>query len=135
MPEQKWNELHEYARTRLRSEALGLLDSSDPQERKTGALICGQEKLTEAIPKLQFLLGDRSWFTQGSGGSQTIVFYVRQSAKQALEAMGETVAGVVTQLPVEGHLKYDQSQGRYVVVGENEVNQARPDQSPPTSKP
>ncbi|MDP8235302.1 MAG: hypothetical protein P9M08_02860 [Candidatus Erginobacter occultus] len=111
----EWKELVNYREAELARRAIRMLDSEEEPERKTGALICGQEKLTEAIPQLRKLLADPGWFQRGSGKTGTIVLYVRESAREALEAMGERVDGVTTRLPVEGHLRCDRATGRFYV--------------------
>jgi len=113
--EQKWKTLEEYREKALAEHAIQILSSADAHDRKTGALVCGQEKLTRAIPKLRRLLADRAWFTLSSGTESTIVLYARQAAKGALEAMGQRVGKVVTTLPVQGHLRFDPATSRYVV--------------------
>ena len=95
----------------LTKTVLLMLCSEEANDRKTGALLCGQEKLPEAIPALKKLLSDPAWFMRGS----TIILYVREAAKVALESMGACPDGVVTRLPEKGHLKIDKDTGRYIV--------------------
>lgn len=112
--EQKWKRLEEYRQTELKKQTIRLLSSADPFSRKTGAMVCGQEKYTDTVPMLRTLLKDRSWFTtMGAGRPSMIVLYVRQAAKQALEAMGEKVANVITELPEAGHLRVDRKTQKY----------------------
>ena len=113
--EQEWKEMVAFRNNKLAEKAINLLRSKDSYELQTGALICGQEKLTQAIPALRKLLDDQSYFTQTSRDKTNIILYVRQASKSALEAMGEDAGNVVTELPEEGHLKYDNSAGRYVI--------------------
>ncbi len=97
--EKEWQSLVEYRQEILAKHAIRLLGSKEPSERKTGALLCGQEKLTEAIPSLQKLLTDDASFSTNVPKEWTRVYFVRKAAKEALEAMGEKVEGVVTQEP------------------------------------
>lgn len=99
MPEKKWRDLHDHGRARVRKVAIELLASQDPQKRATGALVCGQERVSDAIPGLRRLLDDKEFFTTNVPKEWTRVYFVRKAAKEALETMGEKVAGVVTDEP------------------------------------
>ena len=99
MPEKKWTKLHEFGRTQLQKHAIRLLASKDAQQRKTGAMICGQEKLTEAIPALRELLNDEASFSTNVPEEWTRLYFVRKAAKDALEAMGQEVKGVIVEEP------------------------------------
>jgi hypothetical protein len=84
----------------ISQKAIELLDSSDPKERQTGAIVCGQMNIRTAIPKLKELLSDDSCYWQQSGDSPWItVYFVRKAAKEALEAMDEDVSGIIVEEP------------------------------------
>jgi hypothetical protein len=98
MPETEWKAIHDFADKKIRKDILALLDSKDASQRKTGASICGQMKITLAIPRLKELLKDDQYYESTSMFiSWTRVYYVRKAAKDALEAMGEKVEGVVVE--------------------------------------
>ncbi|HOX57823.1 MAG TPA: hypothetical protein PLC99_13125 [Verrucomicrobiota bacterium] len=83
----------------FRKRAVELLASKEPVERETGALAVGQMKIREAIPALRALLEDDSYVSvYPSEGKPHREYYVRKAAKTALEAMGEQVTGVETQV-------------------------------------
>ncbi|HOX47513.1 MAG TPA: hypothetical protein PK668_28220 [Myxococcota bacterium] len=83
----------------FRTRGVELLASKEPVERETGALATGQLKVREAIPALKALLQDDSYVSvYPSEGKPHREYYVRQAAKTALEAMGEQVTGVETQV-------------------------------------
>jgi hypothetical protein len=95
MSETEWKAIHDFSDKKIRKDGLALLDSKDASERKIGASICGQMKITSAIPRLKELLKDDQYCESTSTLiSWTRVYYVRKAAKDALEAMGETVKGV-----------------------------------------
>lgn len=88
----------------LRKQAQELLESDTPSERQTGAIVCGQMSLRDAIPKLRDLLDDDSHMLRGADGPDghmkwTKMYYVRKAAKEALEAMGEKVEGIILETP------------------------------------
>ncbi|HOX47315.1 MAG TPA: hypothetical protein PK668_27225 [Myxococcota bacterium] len=86
----------------FRTRAVELLASKEPVERETGALAVGQMNIREAIPALRTLLQDDSYVSvYPSEGKPHREYYVRQAAKAALEAMGEQVTGVETQVEFE----------------------------------
>jgi hypothetical protein len=97
MPEAEWKAIHDFADTKIRKEGRALLDSKDASERKSGVLLCGQLKITSAIPRLKELLKDDQYYGTGLFTSWTRVYYVRKAAKDALEAMGEEVKGVTVE--------------------------------------
>lgn len=86
---------------KLETLVVSKLASKDGRERKTGALIAGQESIRKAIPRLKELLMDASSFIRISAGVQTTIYFVRKAAKEALEAMGETVGSIVVEEPVK----------------------------------
>lgn len=89
MPKKKWDALHSFAEGQVKEHALRLLDSGDAEERKTGALVCGQEKIVEAIPRLKELLADSKYYTTNIPRKWTRVYYVRKAAEEALKILGE----------------------------------------------
>ena len=101
--------------------------SPNPEDRKTGAMICGQLMIREAIPRLRELLQDRSDHQVMGGPYEelTIVLHVPKAAKQALEKLGQETGLVSTELPGRGHLKYDEWRGEYVVVFDDDENNPR----------
>ncbi len=85
-----------YAKKKTRGIALSLLDSNDAHERSTGALICGQLKIRQAIPRLKELLSDSRYHVEHSGfGPYRNVYYVRKRAAEALQGMGVEVREVI----------------------------------------
>ena len=77
---------------------MALLDSKNASERTTGAAICGQLKIKSAIPRLKDLLKDDQYSLSVSSLISERRFYdVRKAARDALEAMGEKVKGVVVE--------------------------------------
>lgn len=64
-------------------------------DRETGAMICGQLRLTNSIPRLIALLADDAYTTVGSGDKWRRVYFVRKAARDALAAMGHAVENVV----------------------------------------
>ena len=99
--EQEWQSMVEYRRDKLATHAFRMLESDEAGDRKTGALICGQEKLTDAIPALRKLLDDEASFKTNVPKEWTRVYFVRKAAKEALEAMGQTVQGITVEEPDE----------------------------------
>lgn len=99
--ESEWKELVEYRQRTLATHAIGMLESDSARDRKVGALVCGQAKLADAIPKLSKLLDDQAYISTNVPKPQTRVYFVRKAAKEALHAMGREVDGVVTQEPDE----------------------------------
>jgi len=96
---QEWEKLVQYRQQTLAKHVIRMLDSKEAEERKTGAIVAGQEKLTQAIPSLRRLLDDRESFTTNEPKKWTRVYFVRKAAKEALEAMGQTVKGVTIEEP------------------------------------
>jgi hypothetical protein len=90
--------IRSYADDKIRNIAIVKLNSNLPEERSTGALIAGQLCIRGAIPRLKELLKDTSSYDCKSGDApwQT-VYYIRKRAKEALEQMGVTVEGIVTE--------------------------------------
>jgi hypothetical protein len=116
----KWKKLHNYGKKKTEEIALAKLNSPDPDERKTGALIVGQLKIRKAIPRLKELLCDKAYYTTQSGDDPSmIILYVRKAAKEALDTMGEKVDNTIIELKEKGHLRYDPNSGKYVVVFDN----------------
>lgn len=99
--EEKWAKLDKFKKDKLAERAFKMLGSSEPEERKTGAMICGQEGLKKAIPALKGLLKDKETYLTGQGQSKamTRVYYVRKIAKEALEKMGVKAEGIVIEEP------------------------------------
>jgi HEAT repeat protein len=98
--ETEWKKLHAFAREHSAKLAVSMLGSKDSFDRETGAVVVGQMKCRGAIPKLRTLLDDPNvYWRTGDGSLMTTVYYVRKAAKQALEAMGEEVKGVVVEEP------------------------------------
>jgi hypothetical protein len=98
IPEKEWQAIRDFADKKIKSDGLALLGSKHASERKIGALICGQERITSAIPRLTELLKDDQYYESTSTFiSWTRVYYVRKAAKDALEAMGEKVKGVIVE--------------------------------------
>jgi hypothetical protein len=96
MKETDWKALRDFADARFRKDGPALLDSKQASKRKIGASICGQLKITSAIPRLKVLLEDDQYcMSSSSFNSWTRVYYVRKAAKDALEAMGEKVNDVI----------------------------------------
>lgn len=89
MPEKKWQSLHRFASKQVKELAIQLLDSEDSNERKTGALVCGQNKIEKAIPRLIKLLSDTEYSITNLPKEWTRSYYVRKAAKAALENMGQ----------------------------------------------
>jgi len=79
--------------------ALSLLTSPEPENRQTGAIACGQLQIKKAVPELRHLLGDENYLTTNIPKEWTRVYYVRKSAKEALEKLGETVNGIIIEEP------------------------------------
>jgi hypothetical protein len=97
--EQEWEKLVQYRRKTLAKHAIRMLGSEGAWDRETGALISGQEKLKEAIPRLRKLLDDEKYSITNVTKEWTRVYFVRKAAKKALEAMGEKVQAVVIEEP------------------------------------
>jgi hypothetical protein len=97
--EQEWEKLVQYRQKTLAKHAIRLLGSESAMDRNTGALVSGQEKLREAIPRLRKLLDDKESYTTNVPKERTRVYYVRKAAKEALEAMGEKVQPVIIEEP------------------------------------
>jgi hypothetical protein len=82
--------------------AIKLLDSEEPQERQTGAIVCGQMNIRTAISRLKELLSDKAYYSQKSGDTPLIiVYFVRKAAKEALEAMGEDASNIIVEEPID----------------------------------
>lgn len=105
-----------YANKMVRQNALSYLSSPSWEERKTGALVAGQMKITEAIPKLRELLKDRYWSTTSIGNEPEMIYFdVRKAAKDALEAMGEKAGDVIIEIKEEGNLYYNEEKNEYML--------------------
>ncbi|NBK26496.1 MAG: HEAT repeat domain-containing protein [Spirochaetia bacterium] len=90
----EWEEIVEEARAEVRRMALSFLESDDKDERVTGAIVCGQEKLEESVPLLRKLLDDDAVDERHYPGRSVQVFSVREAALEALKLMGEDVKPV-----------------------------------------
>lgn len=121
-----WRTLLDFAAKHLRQRALAMLLSMEPDDRKIGATLSGEMLIREAIPRLRQLLKDRSYYTimGGSYTESTLVLYVRKAASEALKKLGEEPGPVLTELPEKGHLKYDERKAMYVVVFDDEEDEA-----------
>jgi hypothetical protein len=97
--EQEWEKLVQYRQQTLAKHAIRMLGSEEAQDRQTGALLSGQEKLKEAISRLRKLLDDKESFSTNVPKEWTRVYFVRKAAKEALEAMGEKVQAVIIEEP------------------------------------
>ncbi len=90
--------IRNYVNDKIRKIALSKLNSKLPEERSTGAFVVGQLGLKDAIPRLKELLKDSEYYEEGGGGGPLkTVYYIRKRAKEALEQMGVTVKGIVTE--------------------------------------
>jgi hypothetical protein len=98
--ERRWKALLAIGARELEPHVLKLLGSKEAQDRAAGALICGQEKYRSSIPQLKALLEDDASVASMHTRVWIMVYHVRKAAKVALEAMGEKVDGVVTEVPV-----------------------------------
>jgi len=87
----QWKALQRFARSEIRRRALSGLRSSDPRERSKSATLCGQLRLTAAIPRLERLLDDPAYterfcllppLWQRS-------YYVRHAAQEALKQLDQ----------------------------------------------
>jgi hypothetical protein len=96
-----WGTMNRYADAELPALALKLLKSKTPRDRETGALVSGQMKLPEAVPLLRDLLTDKESYTVTANRQTTRIYYVRKAAKEALEAMGHSTAGVIVEEPYQ----------------------------------
>jgi len=104
----------------LENQALYLLDSKDPYQRQTGAMICNELRVSESIPRLKELLKDQEFYTtysysdDGDMEEAIIELYVRKAAKDALISLGEKVEDVIIELPEKECLKFGK-EGRYII--------------------
>jgi hypothetical protein len=98
----EWEKLVQYRQKTLAKHTIRLLGSEKAEDRKTGALVSGQEKLKDAIPRLRKLLDDKEFFTTNVPKEWTRVYFVRKAAKEALEAIGEKVQAVIIEEPELG---------------------------------
>ncbi|MEW5894819.1 MAG: hypothetical protein AB1650_03515 [Candidatus Omnitrophota bacterium] len=99
--------------------ALKWLDSADPYQRQTGAIVCKDLKISESIPRLKELLSDKEFYTKYAGKNKgIIVLYVRKAAKEALLALGESMDSIITELPEKDCLKFKDY--KYEIDWENE---------------
>lgn len=92
---EEWQRLDEFKSQTIAARALALLKFPEPEAQKNGILICGQENIREAIPKLKGFLTSPAFYSTGSGNQKIRVYFVRKAAKEALEQMGEKVTGVI----------------------------------------
>ena len=75
------SKLYTQAQESIKRYAIDFLSSKNPIERQTGAIICGQERITDAAEGLRKLLEDDSYYLI----NQEKVFYVQVAARTALE--------------------------------------------------
>jgi len=87
----------EYGKMRLKQLVLELVNRNNWTDELTGALYAGQLKFPEAKTRLRELLSNDSWYKS----MKTKFYPTRKAAKEALEAMGETVEGVVVEEKVD----------------------------------
>jgi hypothetical protein len=78
--------LKSYRERKLKELVFAMFGSSNPEERKIAAVVSGQEKYQDAIPKLQQLLNDRKFYII-DGGKKIKKYYIREAAKEALASM------------------------------------------------
>lgn len=108
----------QFADKQIRKRAQRMLYSKGSYERNTGAMVSGQLKLRENIPRLRQLLNDIDGsYTRGSGEGTMIILYVRKAAKKALESMGEKVGNIVLEIEEKGHRKVNHKTNRYELIG------------------
>lgn len=91
--ENKWKDQKDWLKSEVEAICLKKLQSRYPDERYTGALIAGQEKMERTIPLLKALLKDTAntgYFPAGDSGGwgQMIVYWIRETAAKSLEAFG-----------------------------------------------
>lgn len=91
----KGDRLAQYINIKSTELAVKYLASNSPEERKTGAIVAGQLKITAAIPKLIELLDDPAQMRRSRDGTPYAYYYVRDAAKTALELLGEQVPNIV----------------------------------------
>ena len=92
--------LKDFAAGKVREKCLQLLRSGVPEGTTTGAIIAGQERITNGVPLLLPLLRDNSNFTRNTPtGSSQKVYYVRTAARDALKALGVTYAEPIVEEP------------------------------------
>ncbi|MBN2022872.1 MAG: hypothetical protein JW809_08750 [Pirellulales bacterium] len=89
--DQRWLKLEEYREKKLAERVVKMLTSDDPEERRTAAVICGEEKYMQAVPQLRKLLADEEYFDCITDWKWSRVFFVREAAKEALQALGQEV--------------------------------------------
>ena len=78
---------------RAEKEVLRLLQSEDPEDRRSGAIHAGRLRIRDAEPRLRELLTDDASYAEGLVLRKT-VYYVREAARKALEEMsGQAVGG------------------------------------------
>lgn len=90
MSKKKWESLHDYEKKRSVEIARKYLESKDTEERRTGAIVAGQLKLREAIPRLRVLLKDdahKDLFSLPFFWKKE--YFVADAAQESLEKMGE----------------------------------------------
>jgi hypothetical protein len=86
----EWNSLIDFANRRSRELAMQMLDYVNPKNRETAAIVAGQMKIKEAVPKLKLLLSDPSYNVYFVGLSvPQKKYYVRDAAREALTAICE----------------------------------------------
>ena len=103
--QQRWQQLQGFIAGKSKELAFKLLRSAEPDDRKTGAIHAGHLRIKEALPILRELLTDDAahevWSYDVRDVKEVrIVYYVRKAARDALEAMGEPVTGVVVEAPI-----------------------------------
>jgi hypothetical protein len=89
LPKPTQDELTAFIRTRAKERVLAMLHAKDPLDRHTAALHAGQLKITEAKPVLRALLLDEAAYKTYPPKEGKTVYFVREAAAKALEAMGE----------------------------------------------
>jgi hypothetical protein len=90
----------ELAGQQSREIAAKLLESRNAFERETGAIVSGQERISETIPRLRELLNDEAYGTTGIDiRHKTRDYFVRRAAVSALRSMGEAVGNVTVEEP------------------------------------
>jgi hypothetical protein len=89
----------DFVKNKVREHALILLDSNEPEERKTGALVCGQEKFEKSVTRLKELLVDTASYSTNIPKEWTRVYFVRKAAKEALDKMGQKTENIVIEEP------------------------------------
>lgn len=91
---EKWDSLRDYGKKKSIDYALKYLGSKDARERRTGAVLAGQLRARETIPRLRELLKDDAHGTLLTPPLfWTKDYYVANAARESLQQMGERVGG------------------------------------------